>query len=1039
MTSPQVDIRKEVRLAVVMYGGVSLAIYINGVAQELLHLVRATAPDPTDSTRPRVSAPSGTEAVYRKLAQMLRPCGPPALDAAPDDPITTRFVIDVISGTSAGGINGVYLAKALANGQSIDGLKDLWIQEGNIERLINDAESVRDLPGARLTGRPKSLLNSDRMYRKLFDAFESMETAASSAPYVDEVDLFVTSTDVRGLTVPLRLVDTVVPEKRHRHFFHFRFRDQAVGDPCHQFGRDYNRFLAFVCRCTSAFPVAFEPMKLTDAPGVFDGAPWTSEEWRGFFTPYVGPEMKLEDARPALEKICFGDGGYLDNKPFSYATEMLARRRSDLSVDRKLLYVEPSPEDLDLDWQSDRRGVSGPSKRDGDGPPNALENASIALSLARYETIRDDLDRVLARNRLIERVERIVSGMESDVASGLRELPRTRAEFADLDLPTRIRREGVAYGGYFRLKVAALTDEIAELITRVAGFDRDTDEFVAIQYLVRAWRDRSFGYTVEEKDDRSSPATPPVRRRLMTEFLVNFDFPYRIRRLDFLLTKIDELRCLDDRAKRVLGYRRVEVPAEPTERAAFTAELRRLAIGLRRLQIELMRQRDRVRARVGTTPVHAAFQNVTLGREELVALLKLPDDASRLVAAASIIDREGQGFVDLARALETYVSTTTDENSKQCRSLLGIQDDDQTGSASPPSGWRGADGARHAIAHYWVAFEQYDMISYPILYSTDVGSELDAVEVARISPLDATSLIDECRSTRRKLGGTALMHFGAFLDRGWRWNDILWGRLDGAERLISILYTGPPSVRDALIKEAQLAILSESFATQNDAAFCKLLADALAKGEPANASDQALLTRLTEPKASAPVNALFQAALVTCLQDPAKIRDHFATAYEVHRDIDRETALQTLSRSSQVVGHMLDGIAKDAEVDTGKSGVWFARLSRVFWGLVQVSVPGSLAEAFFRHWLSLLYIFEVLLVVAGLAFGSAETQRTGLICFAATAALHLGAALLNEYMSRGHRRTRAVIAVLAIIVVALAVLGAWQLPTVVHGVAANAR
>jgi len=32
----------EIRFAIVMYGGVSLAIYINGVAQELLHMVRST-------------------------------------------------------------------------------------------------------------------------------------------------------------------------------------------------------------------------------------------------------------------------------------------------------------------------------------------------------------------------------------------------------------------------------------------------------------------------------------------------------------------------------------------------------------------------------------------------------------------------------------------------------------------------------------------------------------------------------------------------------------------------------------------------------------------------------------------------------------------------------------------------------------------------------------------------------------------------------------------------------------------------------------
>ena len=36
---------QEMRFALVLYGGVSLAIYINGVVQEFLHLVRATAPN----------------------------------------------------------------------------------------------------------------------------------------------------------------------------------------------------------------------------------------------------------------------------------------------------------------------------------------------------------------------------------------------------------------------------------------------------------------------------------------------------------------------------------------------------------------------------------------------------------------------------------------------------------------------------------------------------------------------------------------------------------------------------------------------------------------------------------------------------------------------------------------------------------------------------------------------------------------------------------------------------------------------------------
>ena len=46
LTVPQIKsavVAKEIRFSVVMYGGVSLAIYMNGVTQELLHMVRSTA------------------------------------------------------------------------------------------------------------------------------------------------------------------------------------------------------------------------------------------------------------------------------------------------------------------------------------------------------------------------------------------------------------------------------------------------------------------------------------------------------------------------------------------------------------------------------------------------------------------------------------------------------------------------------------------------------------------------------------------------------------------------------------------------------------------------------------------------------------------------------------------------------------------------------------------------------------------------------------------------------------------------------------
>jgi hypothetical protein len=73
----QAEYTQEVRFAVVMYGGVSLAIYINGIAQELLRIVRSTSASRPDAqgnpNRTPVPAAelTGTERVYRRLSCLL--------------------------------------------------------------------------------------------------------------------------------------------------------------------------------------------------------------------------------------------------------------------------------------------------------------------------------------------------------------------------------------------------------------------------------------------------------------------------------------------------------------------------------------------------------------------------------------------------------------------------------------------------------------------------------------------------------------------------------------------------------------------------------------------------------------------------------------------------------------------------------------------------------------------------------------------------------------------------------------------------------
>ena len=117
------DIR-ELRLALVCYGGVSLAIYMHGITKELEKLTRASAQlvaDPEQNPfRPDQSEHAYFDALKRKAAQ---------------DGYRTRVVVDIISGTSAGGINGVCLAKSLALDAPQDGLRDLWLSKGAILKL----------------------------------------------------------------------------------------------------------------------------------------------------------------------------------------------------------------------------------------------------------------------------------------------------------------------------------------------------------------------------------------------------------------------------------------------------------------------------------------------------------------------------------------------------------------------------------------------------------------------------------------------------------------------------------------------------------------------------------------------------------------------------------------------------------------------------------------------------------------------------------------------------------------------------------------
>ena len=110
--------QKELRIALVCYGGVSLAVYMHGVTKELWKLTRASRAHHGGS-----AMPSGTEAVYLALLERIEQ----------HFNLRLKVLTDIIAGASAGGINGVFLAQAIHSGQSLEPLTELWLERADVD------------------------------------------------------------------------------------------------------------------------------------------------------------------------------------------------------------------------------------------------------------------------------------------------------------------------------------------------------------------------------------------------------------------------------------------------------------------------------------------------------------------------------------------------------------------------------------------------------------------------------------------------------------------------------------------------------------------------------------------------------------------------------------------------------------------------------------------------------------------------------------------------------------------------------------------
>ena len=96
---------KELRIALVCYGGVSLAVYMHGITKEIWRLAKAS--QRVHSSEWRDSDGPHVHDVYSTLLTTI------ATQADTD----LRIIVDILAGASAGGINAIFLSHAIATGR----------------------------------------------------------------------------------------------------------------------------------------------------------------------------------------------------------------------------------------------------------------------------------------------------------------------------------------------------------------------------------------------------------------------------------------------------------------------------------------------------------------------------------------------------------------------------------------------------------------------------------------------------------------------------------------------------------------------------------------------------------------------------------------------------------------------------------------------------------------------------------------------------------------------------------------------------------
>ena len=806
------DFSREHRLGLVVYGGVSLAIYMNGICQEFYNAVRGRG-------------------IYKLIKALT--------DA--------DIVVDIISGTSAGGINGVLLSYALANSQEGKQIKfeefaKVWKDSGDINQLLFNQE---DYGGVDKSSFFNGLDYKNQIKKALEDRKNDLQENAPEDDWFSEfgeLDLYITGTDILGkIHQVFDTTDCVIDVKDHRAIFHLKYRDYDSGNnPFNPEDKMICEALAKLCQITSCFPVAFPPVTVKLEPDDYDPDK-KLVEWGHLSNRIVPQEIPQKDEPHSSDKkhndklaeidkdpgegyrLHFVDGGVLDNRPFSYTIKEIYHRAADRPVFRKLFYVDPSPDRFE-----DNAKYKNMLKPD---VVQVIQDSLIAMP--RYESINNDLELINEHNEKVRRYKFLLADLE-----------------ALLDTEGRDRENNDYYDQqrnvYLRTRLISLEDKILPLIfLKSEGLVKQSG-----QQKIRTKKLEKVAKLLAEPftDPQGSSERLKLLERLEKE-ICDLDVDYALRRYFFITEyvyrlldrkylcewlknkkkqDIDKLINNKDINAHVAEIKKQEIDKisedEIDKRILSHLESLIKELNYHRKLIEVIKDKlDKLFVCEGIEKyffgllapnngsdkqftekfyramlwLHGQLLNVDLPSDlkikelsdnQLTNIVKqlaenLDNNFQKLKEPEVQLNQFFQEQVQLDKLKELSNQSVLNKLVKETKNKL---------LSNCNGGIEHFNYIQEKLLMYFKEFEKLDTVLYPLDYLAGTP-EKQLIETFRISPEDAklglSSRFEDGERLDKKLAGDSLRAFGGFLKKSWRANDILWGRLDGLNRIVDALVT----------------------------------------------------------------------------------------------------------------------------------------------------------------------------------------------------------------------------------------------------------